>query len=570
MLIKEKQTRTRLNIAGLLLAIWMAFNTGFVFAANGLEVLDRERDQSQIRQKPLSRPKMQIQDEKDIPEQKGTAEFKLDSLSISGATVFTEKELLKPYETLYGKTVSFNQLRQVAAELTRKYREAGYMLSRVVIPAQEVDERHAVIQLVAVEGYLSSIEYTGNPDILKRFRPYFANAQARLLASRPLHHGEFERELLLASDLPGIKVASTFRKSDIPGATVLVLDVQGEQISGNFSLGNTATNSSGPTIGTVSIDLNTLPVIGAKTTLAYSQAWNRREYRSWSLAESYQMANGLKLMASYAYSDSPEMDTRFARQFDYETNSHTFNLGISYPFVRSRDMNLSAGVNYEHRNSESFIASEHYTEDKLRSVSTLVNFDFSDVYGGVTQIIPTLSRGLKVFGATDREANASNPLADADFWKFDVYLSRDQQLWANFSLFAALEAQLSSSPLSSYNRFSLGGNRFGRGYDPGVLEGDSGLAAVLEPRWNWYPGSSGMLQLFTFVDWGNVRMKQHMAGIRQTENLSSAGAGIRFYGQGDRWIKNYNLSLFVGKALESAGDDDGGKPRLVLQGSVWF
>lgn len=44
MLIKEKQTGTRLNIAGLLLGIWMAVNAGFVFAANGLEVMDRERE----------------------------------------------------------------------------------------------------------------------------------------------------------------------------------------------------------------------------------------------------------------------------------------------------------------------------------------------------------------------------------------------------------------------------------------------------------------------------------------------------------------------------------------------
>lgn len=234
-------------------------------------------------------------------------------------------------------------------------------------------------------------------------------------------------------------------------------------------------------------------------------------------------------------------------------------------------MNLSAGLNYEHRNSESLLENDHYTEDKLRSLSTNMSLDFSDTLGGITQIIPTLTRGLKIFGATDKDSESSNPLADADYWKFDLYLSRDQQLWNNFSVFSALEMQMASSQLSSYNRFSLGGQTFGRGYDPGVLEGDSGLGVMVEPRWNWFWGGKGMFQLFTFIDWGLVRMKQEVVGVKRTESLSSAGAGVRFYGQGDGcWVKNYNLSAFIGKPLESAGDDDGSKPRIVVQGSVWF
>ena len=92
--------------------------------------------------------------------------------------------------------------------------------------------------------------------------------------------------------------------------------------------------------------------------------------------------------------------------------------------------------------------------------------DFSDALGGVTQIIPTIYRGLNVFDATNESLDASNSLAPAEFWKFGIYVSRNQQLPYNFSVFTAAEAQFSDASLSSYNKFFLGGSQFGRGYDP--------------------------------------------------------------------------------------------------------
>ena len=538
-------------------------------AANSLDILDRQREQK--RPTPLSQPKIQITEDGIPADLVGDAQFTLHSLQIVGSTAFSEEELLAPYQEMFGSQITFARLYAITAELTKKYRDAGYLLSRVIIPEQEVDQSGATIRLLVVEGFIESIEYTGDARILDRFKSYFAPAEKRLVGRKPLKHSEFERYMLLMQDVAGITISSRFQKGTLPGGVILILAVQGDLVEGNLGWGNTGTEASGPGIASAGLSVNTLPVIGAQTTLSYAQANNYREYWSVQIAERYQMWNGLTFNASYAYSDSPKMDTDFARLFDYTTQSKTFNAGASYPLIRSRDLNLSLGVNYEHRNSRADVFDERFTRDRLRTLSVNANMDFSDALGGVTQIIPTLYRGLKIFDATDDSFDASNSLAPAEFWKFGIYASRDQYLPHGFSVFTAAEAQFSDSSLSSYNRFYLGGSQFGRGYDPGVIEGDNGFAALLEPRWTYQLSSESALQLFTFIDWGAVWTSKSVWGVPDSQDAASAGGGIRLNGHmGDDYLPDFSVSAFIAQPLKEAGDDSGDSPRFVLQVGLSF
>ena len=538
-------------------------------AANSLDILDRQREQK--RPTPLSQPKIQITEDGIPADLVGDAQFTLHSLQIVGSTAFSEEELLAPYQEMFGSQITFARLYAITAELTKKYRDAGYLLSRVIIPEQEVDQSGATIRLLVVEGFIESIEYTGDARILDRFKSYFAPAEKRLVGRKPLKHSEFERYMLLMQDVAGITISSRFQKGTLPGGVILILAVQGDLVEGNLGWGNTGTEASGPGIASAGLSVNTLPVIGAQTALSYAQANNYREYWSVQIAERYQMWNGLTFNASYAYSDSPKMDTDFARLFDYTTQSQTFNAGASYPLIRSRDLNLSLGVNYEHRNSEADVFGERFTRDRLRTLSVNANMDFSDGLGGVTQIIPTLYRGLNVFDATDESFDASNSLAPAEFWKFGIYVSRDQYLPHGFSVFTAAEAQFSDASLSSYNRFYLGGSRFGRGYDPGVIEGDNGFAVLFEPRWTYQLSANTALQLFTFIDWGTVWTSESVWGVPDSQDAASAGAGIRLSGHvGNDYLPDFNVSAFIAQPLKEAGDDPGDSPRFVLQVGLSF
>ena len=571
--------KNRLLLLFLVLAISLC-SPLLSFAAD-LDILDKQR---YAPPEPKSLPSLKIVDEPGKPRFDQSVRFTLAGLRIEGGTVFTEQALLAPYGKLNGTTVSFDQISSIAEEMTKKYRDAGYLLSQVVMPAQEVDAANAVIRLVAIEGYISDIEYKAErntnkrePDaqLRKQFEWYFSGRKEKLLAMRPLRHSDFEREMLLIQDLPGITVSTRFRPGSERGASILEITLERKWMDLTTSYGNTGTKTSGPHMFSATVNVNSLPVIGSRTTVSYTQAEHSQEYASVFVEQSQQFSNGLRVYTSYAYSESPKAATELAKLFDHETKSNTVNVGFSYPILRSRDMNLYWGMNYEHRNSYADLLDERFTTDRLRNISMNLNFDFSDELGGVTQIIPSVTQGLNIFKATDKSFESASPLANAKFVKGNVYVSRNQPLPNGFSIFAAGEGQISDTVLYSYNKYSLGGSQFGRGYNPGVIEGDNALAASIEPRWTYHFTDHLGIQPYIFVDWGIVWSSRKLADTRDEENLASAGIGFRLWGSswgqdvGKKYLPDFSINCFLGKPLKAAGDESATE-RLVVQAILFF
>ena len=536
-----------------------------VQAAN-IDVMDRQRQQPP---EPKSLPPVRITEDAAAPGPDQSVRFTLGSLRVEGATVFTEEELLAPYRGTFGSQRSFNDIKSIAAEMTKKYRDAGYLLSRVTLPAQEADPLMAHIRLIAVEGYLTSIEYSGDTSFVARFKDYFSPVEQKLLGKKPLKHKDFEREILLLQDLAGVRISSHFKEAPVHGGSVLVLEIERDMIDGSIGWGNTGTDSSGPGIFSLSAGISTLP-IGARTSLSYSQADDISEYYSIMVGQSYQFANGLTASASYAFSESQKPDSEFARFFDYETRSDTFSLGLAYPFIRGRDMNFSLGASFDYRNSYADLLDARYTSDRLRSLTVNANFDFSDEWGGLTQIIPSVTQGLDIMGATDKHTGSASPLAGAEYIRANLYVSRNQQLFSGASLFLSGSAQFSDSHQASYNRFMLGGSQFGRGYDPGAVEHDNGAAFSIEPRWTFYPTEKTAVQPFAFYDGGTVWASREIDGVKDEAHLSSAGLGVRFWGHlGDERLPDFNCSVFMGKPLDKVAGEPT-HPRFVFQVALLF
>jgi len=530
-----------------------------LFAAD-IDVLDKQRQEPPV---PKSLPPILVVDDASKTGLDEGQRFILGGLKVEGATVFSAESLVEPFQNLYGQETTFAQIKGIAEQMSKRYRDLGYVLSRVDVPAEQgrLDPANAQVRLVVLEGSLDAIRFEGDEALVARVRDYWGEGEARLLAAKPLKYAEVEREMLRLSDVPGLQATSRFEEGGATGTTTLVITVSYKPVDISLNGGNTGTKSAGRGMVTLSASLNALPFLGGRTTFSYTQAEHRKEYFSYTVAHSHQFANGLGLNVSWSKSDSPEPDSDFARIFDYKTKSRTFTAGANYAVIRSRDLNLTTGLSYEHRNSESELLDERNSRDRLRNVSVDVNFDFSDEWGGVTQIIPTLTRGVPWQNATDRDLFSSAPIAPAKFTRGKLYLSRNQALPRNFSLYAVAEGQVTNQPLSSYNRFSLGGNQFGRAYAPGIIENDNGVAASVEGRWNTNLDSL-TVQPFVFADWGKVWPEKG----RGTERLGSAGLGVRFFaGRLGSLPGQANLTLFVAKATRDAGDVEAGDHRFMFQ-----
>ncbi|MDR2456423.1 MAG: BamA/TamA family outer membrane protein [Deltaproteobacteria bacterium] len=533
---------------------------------SGVETL--ERDARQAPPAPLSRPKLSVaagQDDQPVYDLGAT--FTLSSVEVKGATAFSSEELAAPYANLLGGAVGFGDIQRMCDEMTRRYREAGYILSQVILPPQEVDPDNAAITLSALEGFVSEIVWQGEEELAKEAAAYFAKSAAYLTSMRPLKLSAVDRAINLLQDAPGLKASSTFDRSEVPGASVLVISVERDLAGGSISVSNSGTESSGPVIISSSFFFAGLPAIGFQTTIGYTQALDYREYYSISLAENYVFSNGLSLTASYAFGESQKPGTEFAKLFDHATKSHTYSLSASYPVIRGRDLNLGLSLTLAGRDSSAEILSAPFTLDKLRTASFGANLDFSDELGGVTQLSLTLTQGLKAMGATHLDPESSSPMAPADYSRANLYAYRQQQLPLGLSLTAAGEIQLAGTILPSYELFSLGGQLFGRGYDSGTLESDNGAAGYLELRRPIRLSSDVSLTPFAFIDGGVVWTKGRTEGVDPRQELASYGFGLSLSAR-TKAISNLSLSLFLGKPLKAVDDQSG--ERIVAALSARF
>jgi len=103
--------------------------------AADLDVLDKE-----LREIPAPRSQPPLQIIEDTGKSSGpdrTLRFILGALSVEGATAFSAGELIAPYVDRYGKEVSFAEVQAIAEAMTRRYRAAGYLLSRVILPTEQ-------------------------------------------------------------------------------------------------------------------------------------------------------------------------------------------------------------------------------------------------------------------------------------------------------------------------------------------------------------------------------------------------------------------------------------------------
>ena len=83
----------------------------------------------------------------------------LKNISFTGNKKFSEKKLIKFFDYLIGKDVTFSDLSIAVQKAQSLYRKEGYVTSRVIIPKQ--DFLSGDIKIAVIESYLEDIVVTG-------------------------------------------------------------------------------------------------------------------------------------------------------------------------------------------------------------------------------------------------------------------------------------------------------------------------------------------------------------------------------------------------------------------------
>jgi len=490
--------------------------------------------------------------------------FVLNDVQLVGNTVFGKPELEPIWRDSIGQNISLTDFYAIAAAISIRYRNDGYVLSRAFVPPQEINGGIAEIEIV--EGYIAEIVIDGK---LADSDPQVSARLDAIKASKPLQADVLERAMLGLNDLPSVIAQSVIRPSaTTEGASDLViLFEEGKKLSAFTSIDNRGSKplGRGQWQGTVRLDNGFGVYESTEIGLAGSTDLNELFYLSAS--HSHQLGTQgttLGLFASYTETEPGS----YLSSADIDGWAYTFSASVAHPLIRSRSENLSLiGAFNITRSKNDFRTSRIFdSDDEIRSISLGGTYDFIDRFRGITLVGAELKQGLNVLNASDRDPNTTRPSASADFTKVVGNISRIQQLVPSFALSLSIGGQYSFDDLYSSEQYGVGGEQCGSAYDSYEIGADHGFCGRAELQ---YSSASVLVflesfEIYAYYDYGKVWQK---SGDLLDDDLSSAGFGGRFNFSEDLW-GSFEVAFPLTRDAEvNQSDKD---PRLFSQVSARF
>ncbi|MEN9215928.1 MAG: ShlB/FhaC/HecB family hemolysin secretion/activation protein [Gloeomargarita sp. HHBFW_bins_162] len=489
--------------------------------------------------------------------------FVLKTLEIRGAEAFTPEQLLPFYRDKLNTEISLADLYKIADQLSNLYRKEGYLLSRVFVPEQTIQQ--GVARIEVIEGFVEAVKFVGTtPAQEQRLRGFGEWIQR----SRPLKSSVLERNLLLMNDLAGYTVQGRLDPGKELGGSILTLELTYDPFDPFFEVNNWAPYSVGPVRLQSGVFLNSLAnqgerfgFSGATTPFDFAELANGRF--DWQIPIGF---DGVTLTTSTSYTATqPGAELK---PFQISGESFNFNLGLSYPLIRSRQLNLLLNGSFDLTNStidSRFLGFPVIlSQDRIRSIRVGASVDNINALGFTAASI-LLSQGLSGFGARlegTPDAPLSRANGQATGFKVNLNFTQLFTLPQQFNLLLTGTGQVASTSLLVSEQFGLGGPSFGSAYNPSQLLGDDGYALRLELQRpvNYRAGTTPMVsQPYAFVDYGQVFLKQPTVAEPGNRELASTGFGLR------QFIGNYlQIRLELAFPLSKFAPNFEQTPRLLF------
>lgn len=469
-------------------------------------------------------------------------QFDLKRINLEGNTVYSYQELAPLFQGYVGHKTSLAGLESVAHEITLKYRSAGYVLSRAIIPAQTIKNGTVTIQVI--EGYVGNVAPVG---YVQGAGPLLNKYGQKIAQSKPLNINTLERYALLANDIPGMNQVKVVLQPPGPraplGSTNLAFAPDFSKASGFVTYDNRGTKYLGQNEFSVGGTVNSLIQSGDQLGVQAltSNNINEEYFNVFDLQPIGATGSTFNLSGSFSKTTPGFIIT----PLKVVGISREVVATVRVPVIRSRKQNLYTNLSFDYLNSKTQFYNVNpplvLYNDHVRSLRLGVDYFLQDSLAGADQISGQISHGINVLGASPRNFTPSTPppiilgysrlQGDPQYTKFNGTLSRLQGVTQNISVLVAGIGQYTNQPLLSSEQFAFGGAQYGQAYDPAEITGDKGVAAKAELRYNVNPNYRFLnsAQYYAFYDIGKIWnvLPVGLTGIQQVQSAASTGVGVR-------------------------------------------
>jgi hemolysin activation/secretion protein len=482
---------------------------------------------------------------------------------ITGVRSVPFDEVARIFIPLSGQPVTVGRIVEVGHAVTALYQQRGFALSFAFVPPQ--DFRDGTVRVMVVEGHIRSVAIDGAAGPAEARLREMADA---LVRDKPLRTATFDRYTQLMSRLPGVTVAAQApQPTTIDGGTDLKLTVRRQPY--NVSLGADLRK---PTPrGVLSGQWNDpIPFLPGGQLSASTLLGDFHKDRFANVGYTQMVGSeGLTLRAALShYRGRPDVGT-LSSTLGREVTNRRLDLGASYPWLLDRQQSLTvSGGFYATDNADEYrnrFNAASLTEDvRVRALTAQAAY-VSALPARSRTASATFSQGIDGLGASAENrinfaGNAAPNPARLDFSRVAFDVSQRDRHAGRWGTALSAGGQFSPHIVPVTERVSFGGSRYGRGYAPGEIAGDSGAGVGAEVN-RAFPldGGPWLRQVEPYLLVEAARVHSRLAPDRDAQ-LRSVALGVRLTDN-----RHYALDL---AAAKPTGDPSPNNPERRLRLSL--
>ncbi len=474
---------------------------------------------------PLELPPPTVPSPEERPDLPGS--ITITRFEFSGNTAFRDEELSEVTANFTDRPITFAELLQAEAAVTKLYVDRGYINSGAVIAAgQTFPQEGAVVKIQIVEGGVEEIKVT----VEGRLKPGYVRSRLALATEKPLNQNRLLEALQLLQLDPLIQsISAELSVGSRPQLSVLAVRVQEAD---SFNLELFADNARVPSIGSFQrgVRLNQANLLGFGDGLRVEYAntdGSNAVYAIYTIPVS--PYNGtIKLSATI--NDTEVIEPPFDR-LDITGDSRYFDLSFRQPLIQTPSQEFALGLTASRESSQTQLLGEDFplspgADDNGQTRISALRFFQEWTQRSAQDVLAVRSQFSLGLGAFDATINDEPP--DSRFFEWRGQGQYVRLLAPDTLLVLRSDLQLSTRPLVPLEQFRLGGLRSVRGYRQDALLTDNGVFASAEVQLPILRVESvrGVLQVVPFVDFG-IGWNSDDRPVVPRRSLYSVGLGLR-------------------------------------------
>ena len=464
----------------------------------------------------------------------------VSAIVVDGVTKASAQELQAAVQPWVGKALTVAQLQEPARAVTDLLKSKGLSLAQAFVPAQDLQKGQLRVQVV--EGVLDAATGVSGVVVkgLKRTKPALVERTIApgAVAGQPLRAADLEQRLILANELPGLKLKASLVPGSKFGTTAVEVTAE-EELSKSISVSadNHGNRYTGQTRLSADVDFYSPTGNGDLITVGGMTSKDSGSVKlAWSVPVAYK---DVRIGASFAASQSNMTPQNIDVRFDGQ--SQQLSLFGQLPLVRRTDASVTAQLSVDNKKLSNDFEDVLFDKREVNSMSLGFNGAFLSADRlGQSRWSTTMSVGqTRVLNRLE----SLNPRLDTDgrFAKVvaDYRVSRplasagEAGKWT-WNARTSGQLHVRGANLDNSEKFQLGGPDGVRGYPVGEGSGDTGVLASLELSRPFKLDRVHASRFFMFVDTGSITRNPNASsaaeaadGIPNTYSLSSAGLGMK-------------------------------------------